>query len=226
MWSLLGIAVVAAGLFARLNPIAVVTAAAIVTGVLGGLDLVRIVSAIGKAFNDSRYISVVFLILPVIGVLERAGLQARARALVAGLRQVTVGRLLWTYFTLRQITAAVGLLSLGGHAAMVRPLIAPMAEGADEARRGPADARRRNLVRAQAAAADNIGAFFGEDIFIAIGSVLLIQAVLEQAGVAVQPLAISLWAIPTAIVAFVVHSARLALLDARLSRLAAGASSA
>jgi uncharacterized membrane protein len=32
-----------------------------------------IVSAFGKAFNQSRYVSVVWLVLPVIGVLERAG---------------------------------------------------------------------------------------------------------------------------------------------------------
>lgn len=34
------------------------------------------------------------------------------------------------YFVFRQVTAALGLLSLGGHAQMIRPLIAPMAEAA------------------------------------------------------------------------------------------------
>jgi uncharacterized membrane protein len=226
MWSLLGIPVVVAGLVFRLNPILAVTAGAIVTGLAGGKDLVTIVSAIGKGFNDARYISAIFLILPVIGLLERAGLQARARTLVASLRVLSVGGLLWTYFALRQMSAAVGLLSLGGHAAMVRPLIAPMAEGIDESRRGALPEDRRQLIRAHAAAADNIGAFFGEDIFIAVGSVLLIQAVLEASHISVQPLAVSLWAIPTAIVAFVVHSARLALLDRRLSRELAAAEAA
>src|SRR5205814_400398 len=127
-------------------------------------------------------------------------------------------RLLLAYFALRQLTAAIGLLSLGGQAAMVRPLIAPMAGGADETRHGPLDGERRVLVRAHAAAADNIGAFFGEDIFIALGAVLLIQAVLEQNHIVVQPLQVSLWAIPTALLAFVVHGVRLALLDRRLAR--------
>lgn len=221
MWSLLGIPVVVAGLFFRLNPILVVTAGALVTGLAGGMDLVTIVSALGKGFNDARYISAVFLILPVIGLLERAGLQTQAAALVARIQRVSAARLLWTYFAIRQVTAAIGLLSLGGHAAMVRPLIAPMAMAADAARHGAPDTARRDLIAAHAAAADNIGAFFGEDIFIAMGSVLLIQGVLETSHIAVQPLAVSLWAIPTAVVAFTVHSVRLALLDRRLSAAAA-----
>ena len=216
MLSLLGIPVVLIGLMARFNPIVVVTLAALVTGVGGGLSPLVIVSTLGKAFNDARYISVVFLILPVIGLLERAGLQARARTRIARLRSVTVGGLLTSYLAARQLSAALGLLSLGGQAAMVRPLIAPMVEGADEVRHGPADGARRGLIRAHAAAADNIGAFFGEDIFIALGSVLLIQAILEQNHLNAQPLRVALWAIPTALIAFIVHAARLRLLDRRL----------
>ncbi|MDB5454938.1 MAG: rane protein [Caulobacter sp.] len=218
MLSLLGILVVVVGLAARFNPIVVVTAAAIVTGLAGGLDLVTIVSTFGKAFNDSRYISLVFLVLPVIGLLERYGLQARARTLIGQLRSATVGRLLLAYLFIRQVTAALGLLSLGGHPQMVRPLIAPMAEGAEENLRGPPGDKRRQLIRAFSASADNVGAFFGEDIFIAFGSVLLIQAVLEQNGLIAAPLHISLWAIPTAILAFVVHGVRLLLLDRSLAR--------
>ena len=37
------------------------------------------IEALGKAFNDNRYISVTWIILPVIGLLERYGLQQRAR---------------------------------------------------------------------------------------------------------------------------------------------------
>ncbi len=213
--SLLGIGVVVIGLMIRLNPILVITAAALVTGLAGGLDPVTVIRAIGKGFNDARYISVAFLILPVIGLLERAGLQAHARTVVGRLRSLTTGRLLIAYLGLRQLSAAVGLLSLGGQATMVRPLIAPMAEADEEARAGSLDPGRRVLIRAHAAAADNIGAFFGEDIFIALGSVLLIQAVLQQNHLNVQPLRIALWAIPTALVAFAVHAIRLARLDRR-----------
>jgi uncharacterized membrane protein len=215
MGSLLGIPVVLIGLLARLNPLAVVTAAAVVAGIGGGLEPLAIVGALGKAFNDARYISLAFLILPLVGLLESAGMQSRARAVVASLRGLTAGRLLAGYFVLRQVSASMGLLSLGGHAAMVRPLIAPMAESAEESGAPDVSQDRRMLIRAHAAGADNVGAFFGEDVFVALGSVLLVQAVLEQNHIQAEPLRIALWAIPTAVVAFVVHGARLLLLDRR-----------
>lgn len=218
MTSLLGIVVVAIGLVARLNPVLVVTAAALVTGLAGGLDLVTVISAIGRNFNDARYISVAFLVIPVVGLSERAGLQAGARRLVGRLRAVTVGRMLLAYLAIRQASAALGLLSLGGQANMVRPLVAPMAEAEEEARRGSLDDACRDLIRAHAAAVDNIGAFFGEDIFIALGSVLLITAVLRQNHLPAEPLRVALWAIPTAIVAFLVHAVRLLRLDDHLAR--------
>lgn len=218
LWSLLGLAVVAAGLTVRLNPLLVVTAAALVAGLAGGVHPLEVVAALGKAFNDARYVSVAFLVLPVVGILDRAGLQARARLLVEGLANVTVGRLLGAYLAVRQVSAALGLLSLGGHAAMVRPLLAPMAEATDARAHGPLETSRAVLIRAHAAAADNIGAFFGEDIFVALSSVLLIQAVLGQNHLQVEPLRIALWALPTALVAFCVHAVRLTLLDRRLGR--------
>jgi uncharacterized membrane protein len=221
MWPLIGIAVLALGFAIRLNPLIVVVAAALASGLAAGIPPLRIVAALGKAYNDSRYVSIVWLVLPVIGLLEREGLQERARMLVARVSAATTGRLLLVYLGLRQLTAALGLTSFGGHAQMVRPLIAPMAEGAAEARFGCLSRRLRQLIRAHAAAADNVGAFFGEDIFIAVGSVLLIKAALEQSGFRIAPLSISLWAIPTALLAFGVHGARLWRLDARLRQLAA-----
>ena len=106
--------------------------------------------------------------------MERAGLRERAAAIVSGLRGVSAGRLLISYMALRQATAAAGLVTIAGQAQTVRPLIAPMAEAASELRDGPADAPRRYAIRALAAATDNVAVFFSEDIFVAIGSVLLI----------------------------------------------------
>jgi uncharacterized membrane protein len=63
------------------------------------------------------------------------------------------------------------------------------------------------------AATDNVGLFFGEDIFIAIGSILLIQGVFANEGIVLTPIQLSLWAIPTALCAFVIHAARLILFD-------------
>ena len=218
MLTLSGIAVVVIGFLLRLNPLLVVTVAALVTGLAGGLDLVTVVEAFGKAFNDNRYVSIIWIVLPVIGLLERHGLQERARQLIGGVRAATVGRLLIAYLLFRQATAAIGLHSIAGHAQTVRPLVAPMAEAAAENRHGDMDEATRDEVKAFAAATDNVGVFFGEDIFIAMSSILLIKGFLEANGVIVSPLSLSVWAIPTAIVAFLVHGARLLLLDRRLAR--------
>ncbi|HEY1629973.1 MAG TPA: DUF969 domain-containing protein [Rhizomicrobium sp.] len=210
MWTLLGIAVVVAGFAFRFNPLLVIAVAAGVTGWAGHMAPLDILKAFGKAFNDNRFVSVIFLALPAIGLMERAGLQERARLLIAKLRGATVARLLLVYFVYRQVTAAVGLVSAGGQAQMVRPLVAPMAESAAEAEQdAPLADDVRYRIRAMAAATENVAIFFAEDIFIALAPVLLIQSVLQNAGVIAQPLSISRWAIPTALLALVIHGLRL-----------------
>ena len=216
MLTLIGVAIVVVGFVLRMNPLLVVTVAGLATGIASGLGPLAVVAAFGKAFITSRYVAIVWLVLPVIGLLEHAGLKERARSVVAGLHAATTSRILLAYFAIRQITAALGLTSLGGHAQMVRPLIAPMAEGAAENQYGELPERVRNKIRAHAAAVDNIALFFGEDIFIAIGSILLIKGFLDQNGIHVEPTQLAIWAIPTAICAFVIHCTRLLLLDRSL----------
>ena len=218
MLTLVGIAIVVVGFILRINPLLVVAVAGLATGIASGLGPLAVVAAFGKAFITSRYVAIIWLLLPVIGLLEHVGLKERARAVVAGIRAATTSRVLLAYFAVRQITAALGLTSLGGQAQMVRPLIAPMAEGAAEARYGELPTRVRHLIRANAAAVDNIALFFGEDIFIAIGSILLIKGFLDQNGIHVEPTDLAIWAIPSAICALLIHCTRLVLLERRLRR--------
>ncbi len=218
MLTLLGVAVVVVGFAVRFNPLLVVVAAAFVTGVAAGLTPVEVLAAFGKAYNDNRFVSATLLVLPVIGIAERAGLQERARTLIAGFKGVSAGPFLVGYLAFRQITSALGLTSIAGQAQTVRPMIAPMAEGAVEARHGPLSDEDRNDLKAQAAATDNIGLFFGEDIFIAIGSILLMVGFLAASGIEVEPLQLSVWAIPSAIIAFLLHGARLLMADRRRGR--------
>jgi len=208
MLSLLGVATVVIGFAIGLNPLLVVLGAAFVAGLASGLS----------PFNENRYISVAFLTLPMIGVVERAGIQEQARTLMLRLRGVSVGALLVIYLLFRQGTAALGLISIAGHAQSIRPIIAPMAEGAVEAQTGELDDITRQTVRATAAATDNIGVFFGEDIFVAMGSILLMVGFLATAGITIDPIHLSLWSIPTAISAFAIHGARLLLFDRRTRR--------
>lgn len=204
-WVLSGIVVMIGGFMLRLNALIVVALAALVTGLAAGFDPVQIISAFGKAFNDTRYVSVVWIVLPVIGLMERRGLQERARSLIEGMKGATLPRLLTGYLLLRQITAALGLTSVAGHAQTVRPLLAPMAVAAAQ----PKDEAEVEKIKAFAAGTDNIGLFFGEDIFIAIGSILLMKGFMEQNGIVLSPFELSVWAIPTAIAAFAIHGFRI-----------------
>jgi Predicted membrane protein len=136
--------------------------------------LKRILAEIGTGFIKTRNIPLIILLpLAVIGLLERHGLRERAQAWIGGIKAATAGRLLIVYLLVRELTAAVGLTGLGGHPQMVRPLIAPMAEGATETRFGKISDAVRFKLRAFSAATDNVGLFFGEDIFVAFGAIVL-----------------------------------------------------
>nr|WP_298796772.1 DUF969 family protein [uncultured Acetobacter sp.] len=217
--TLLGLGVIVAGVAARLNILLVVTASALVTPLLAGRTPYEAVAMLGRYATSSRYISVMWTILPLIGLLEWAGLSAAARGLVSRLSLKTPGHVLRGYFLMRQIAAALGLTSLGGQVQMVRPLIAPMAEEAGRAMtNGTLTKEEGEMLRAAAAATDNVAGFFGEDIFLAVASILLMQAVLEANGVQVSPWQLSFWAIPSALMALTVSWICFRRLDRRLRR--------
>lgn len=220
-WPLIGVAWVVAGFALRLNPALTVVSAGLVTGLAAGQSLMGVLGLLGDAFVRNRYLGLLLLTLPVIGLLERHGLKEHAQAWIARLRGATSGRLLIAYLATRQIASAIGLTSLGGHPQTVRPLLVPLAEGAAEVRHGELQPAQRQALRALCAATDNVGLFFGEDIFLAFAGVLLIQATLAEQGIVLEPIVIALWGIPTALFAFAIHAGRLSRLDARLAREAA-----
>jgi uncharacterized membrane protein len=219
LWPLIGVAVIVVGFVLRLNPMIVVIVGAIVTAVAAGFGPGDILAAIGGGFLKTRNLTLAFILpLATIGLLERHGLRRHAQAWIQRLRGATAGQLLIVYLAVRELAAATGLTGLGGQVQMVRPLIAPMAEGAAEAKHGPLPDRVRHKLRALAAATDNVGLFFGEDIFVAFGAVVLITTLLKEAGIAVEPLHVAMWGLPTAAFAFVVHAWRLHRLDRTLAR--------
>lgn len=212
-----GLAILVAGFALRVHPLPVIVLAAAATGLAAGMDPWAILATFGHAYNENRYVAIIYIVLPLIGLLERHGLQEHARGLIATLQRATIGRLLIVYLLFRQLTAAIGLMSIAGHPQTVRPLVAPMAEGAAE-KQTDLDSDGRDRARALAAATDNVGLLFGEDAFLAVGSILLMKGFLDQYGIVVEPLLLSLWAIPTGICAFLIHSGRLLLLDRRLAQ--------
>ena len=208
-WPLIGVAAVVLGFVLRLNPALVVVCAGFITGLTANISPIEVLDLIGKAFTEKRFLMLFLITLPVIGLLERHGLKEHTQTWIATLRGATMTRLLTLYLLMRQLLSALGLPSVGGHPQTVRPLIAPMAEAATEASHGPQTQADRERIRAMCAATDNVGMFFGEDIFIAFGAVLLIQAFFADHGQQLEPLHIALWGIPTAICAFVIHAWRI-----------------
>jgi len=218
MIKLIGILVVAAGFALRFNTLLVVLAAGIATGLVAGMSFNEIMELFGKYFIENRYMTLtVVLMLPVIGLLERYGLRERAEAIVKQARAATAGRVLIFYTAVRQVSVAFGV-NIGGHAAMVRPLVAPMSEGAAHARHGTLPQKTTEAIRAHAAAAENVGNFFGEDTVFAVGAVLLIRGTLQAQGVEVGLWELSWWGIPTALVAFGALVWRARALDRRIAR--------
>ncbi|MCC8374805.1 MULTISPECIES: DUF969 domain-containing protein [Photorhabdus] len=215
LWPLIGIAVIVVGFLLRFNPVLVVIVAGIITGLAAHMPITAILEKLGSGFLNTRNLPLILLLpLATIGLLERHGLKERAQTWISNIKTATAGRLLIIYLFIREITAALGLTSLGGHPQMVRPLLAPMVEGATENRHHdlPDDVRYR--LRAMSAATDNVGLFFGEDIFVAFGAIIFMHNfMLESGGIQTEPLHIAMWGLPTAICAFLIHAFRLSRLD-------------
>ena len=225
MIKLIGILVVGLGFALRFNTLLVVMAAGIVTGLVAGMSLNEIMELFGKYFVENRYMTLpIVLMVPLVGLLERHGLQERAETLIRRTKSATAGRVILLYALVRQATIALGV-RIGGHAEAVRPLVAPMAEGAARARHGAIPDQTVQLIRANAAAAENTGNFFGEDVFIAVGAILLMKGYFDALGMTVSVWAMSLWGLPTALVASGVMWWRTRVLDRRIGREVAEAKS-
>lgn len=208
-WPLIGVAVVIVGFALKRNPVLVVIAAGVASALAAGMGIDDLLALIGDSFVSNRALLLFVLTLPAIGLLERYGLRERAQAWIASFRKLSLARLLISYLGARQLLSMLGLFDLAGHAQTVRPLIAPMSEAAAKNDGIELAPDERERVHALAAATDNVGRFFGEDVFLAFGAVLLIQGFYARNGIQLDPLAIALWALPTAIAAFVIHALRI-----------------
>lgn len=218
---LLGVMVVAIGFLFRFNPLISILISAIVTAVAANKSIPDILALIGSGFIKTRNLSfLVILPLAIIGLMEKHGLRERAQSLISKFANLTVSRLLITYLFLRQLTASIGLAMFGGQAQMVRPLLAPMIEEIARKKYKNISRETLDLLKAHSAACDNIGLFFGEDIFVAFGAVILMTTFLHEFGIRVEPIHVAFWGIPTALCIFIAHAYRLYLLDQQLKKIA------
>lgn len=218
MIKLIGILVVALGFAFRFNTLLVVMAGGVVTGLVAGMSFNEVMDQFGQVFINNRYMSLpIILTLPVVGLLERYGLKERAEALIRKSKAATAGKVMLSYLFIRELSAALGL-NIGGHAQAVRPLVAPMAEGAATAKHGDLPEDLQDDIKAHAAASENVGWFFGEDIFIATGAILLMKGFYDSVGLNVSVWDMALWGIPTATSAFLLFWWRTKRLDNRIQR--------
>ncbi len=218
MLKLLGILIVALGFALRLNTLLSVLAAGLVTGLIAGYSLNEIMAMLGTFFIDNRFMTLpVILMMPVVGLLEKYGLQERAAMVIRQAGAASAGRVCLLYQAIREGTSMLGM-QIGNHASMVRPLISPMAEGAATARApdGKLNQAQTMAVRAHAAATENIGNFFADDILVAVGPVLLMKGFFDTTGVPVEILHLAWWGLPTALWVIFVGWWRSHQLDKRL----------
>ena len=215
--SLIGILIVIVGFALKLDTIAVVLSAGIVTGLIGQLDIMEILRILGETFVSQRQMSLFLLTLPIIGVCERYGLKERAIELIKQKKNMSTGKLITFYTLIRQIAAAISL-RVSGHVQFIRPLINPMAQGAALNKYGKNNKEVEENIKAAAAAADNYGNFFAQNVFLGNSGVLLIAGTLEGLGYPANTMDIAIASIPIAVIAFILAYMQNRMLDKSIEK--------
>lgn len=215
--TLIGIVIVIIGFALKLDTIAVVVTAGIATGLVADINFIEILEILGSTFVSQRHMSLFILTLPVIGMCERYGLKERAIELISRAKNLSTGKMLTLYLFIREVAAAASV-RLGGHAQFIRPLINPMAQGAAVGKYGELDEKTEDKIKGAAAAMENYGNFFAQNVFMASSGVLLIAGTLEELGFTANTLDIAKASIPIAILAFVLVAIQNYLLDKSIEK--------
>jgi uncharacterized membrane protein len=169
----------------KIDAIAVVIIAAAVTALVFGASVSVFLEVIGQSFVDNRNVSFFILTLPMIALSERFGLKEQAVILIKGMKKVTAPSFLFLYTVIRQVCGIFGI-RISGMVQFVRPIVQPMSSAAAQ-EAGLATDANEELIKAEAAKAENVGNFFGQNGFVAASGVLLIVGTLEGLGYEVQP---------------------------------------
>lgn len=250
-FKLVGIVIVVVGFALKLRTTIVVVVAALVTGLVAGLPLVTraggaegIINMLGRAFSESRLMTLFLLTLPAIALAERYGLQEQSARLIRRIRAATVGRLNFVYHLFR-ILHGIGGIRLNGHASFVRPLIYPMAVGALAAKTDAPGTEADNatgkaaaaeaggeaesdndaeaateadleLVKASNAASENYGNFYGQNLSIVQAGVLLVYGVMKGLGYDLNLWRLVLFTTPIVLLSVILAALQYRWLDRRL----------
>ena len=218
---LIGVLIVVLGLILKFDTIATVVLAGIVTGLVGGMSIMDILTTLGNSFVNNRYATLFVLTLPAIGICERYGLKEKAIDFIRSIKSATAGRVIIIYEAIRTLAAAFSI-RLGGHPQFVRPVVVPMAEGAAVAKYGELNDQMADMIRGASAGAENYGNFFAQNCFMGSSGTLLIVSTLVSLGYNVDALQIAKWSIPVAVISMVLGIARNLWLDKQLGQASKG----
>lgn len=214
---LIGIVIIVIGFVMKLDTIAVVLIAAVVTGLVSGISFVEILEILGTAFVNNRLVTLFFLTLPMIGLSERFGLKEQATNLIKKMKGLTSGRMLTLYQFIREV-AAFFSIRVQGQTQFVRPIVDPMVQASSQIKYGDIDDEDVEMLKAKSAASENFGNFFAQNTFIAASGVLLIAGTMESLGYDVSPVAIASASIPVALIALLISAISNYLTDKKLDR--------
>ncbi len=215
-WPLIGILLILVGFILKFDTTAVVIFSAVVTALCSGMSITKTLTVIGQGFVDNRMVSLYFLTLPMIGLIESHGLREVAVKTITKIKKATPGKILNVYMYLRGLGLLFGI-ALSGQVTFVRPLVSPMVLASAEAQ-GKLSPHEREMLKARSAAADNISNFFTQNLFVASSGVLLISATMKSLGHAVSPSQIALYTIPMAVISLLVESIDNLWMDKKRSR--------
>ena len=219
---LIGVLIIVVGFILKLDTIATVLIAGLVTALVSGISITEFLEMLGSTFVSQRYVSIFFLTLPMIGLAEAYGLKVQAVRLIERMKGLSMGVFYSAYFVIRLICGLMNI-RLGGHPSFVRPIVEPMGEAALNAAINPDKVQDTNqtqtppvnnlsekdldTVKGLAAANENFGNFYGQNMFAGSAGVLLIAATMSELGYDVSPAAVALAAIPIGIISGFVGSA-------------------
>ncbi|MBH9582097.1 DUF969 domain-containing protein [Staphylococcus felis] len=215
---LIGIIIIILGFYFKWDTIGTVLIAAVVTGLVSNLNLVEILETLGKAFVDSRMVSLFILTLPMVGLIERFGLKTQATRLINKIQGITSGSIMSLYLLIREL-AGLASIRIGGHPQFVRPLMNPMVQAAAKAKyKQKLDAKDEEKLKAHISAMENYGNFFGQNLFVGASGVLLIVSTFESLNMNVTAVQIALFSAPIAIITLVIGVIQNVIFDRKLAR--------
>lgn len=214
---LIGILIIIVGFTMKMDTIAVVVIAGLVTALVSGISISEFFVMLGEGFINNRLVTIFILTLPMIGLAETYGLKNQAVRLINKVKGLTTGSFLSMYLFLRELAGFLSI-RIGGHPQFVRPLVQPMAEAAAISKHEEIDEDTKEKIKAQSAAMENIGNFYAQNTFVASAGTLLIAGTLESLGYEVMAIDVARASLPIALCAFVLTAISNYFFDQRMNR--------